>query len=178
MSAQDSVVTHGAVSAKESESAVMLRKRGEEREGQVIQRAPVQPLMQATSGRVLRIKRGWKTGSHLLGLRYHCLDTGRRVSDGRTTASLRAGQALGVGPALEVGRRAAHSLPDGHASLDLSRRVKSQDTVQDGWLGLMKTAGSWGGAESTLGAEWEGREGLAQRGAGLRVTPAGTVAMS
>ena len=40
----------------------------------------------------------------------------------------------------------------------------------------MKTAGSWGGAEGALGAEREGREGLAQRGAGLRVTPAGTVA--
>lgn len=115
----------------------------------------MRPLMQAASGRVLAregsawIKGGCRTGSHLPRLRYHCLTTGRRVSDTRATATPRARAGHGVGPAPEAGRREADGLPDGDASLDLSRRTefRLQDTVQDDRLGLTETTESWGGAE-------------------------------
>ena len=175
----------------------MLRKWGGGGAGGpscVVQRSPVQPLMQAASGRVLAcegsawIKGGCRTESHLPRLRYHCLTTGRRVSDTRATVTPRVRQGHGAGPALEVGRQEAHSLPDGDASLDLSRRTKSSDCRT-----LSKTIGSAsrrpqkageGQREqgSQLGPDpgsWTGGEGCGRACLWEDcVTPVGTVAAS
>lgn len=64
-----------------------------------------------------------------------------------------------------------HGLPDRDASC-----LRLQDTAQDGRLGLMKTAESWGGGAP--GSQRGGEGGRVQRGTGLCVAPARTVAAS